>query len=50
MANHAMEKDEIVSFPQKGIELTLAVEPHEKLATTWGTIKAEPSVKNHSVP
>ena len=39
MANHAMTKAEITSFAQKGIELTLAVEPHEKLTTTWGKIK-----------
>jgi hypothetical protein len=39
MANHAMTKDEIASFAKKGIELTLAVEPHRKLTTTWGKLK-----------
>ena len=39
MANHAMPKDEIASFAKKGIELTLAVEPHGKLTTTWAELK-----------
>jgi hypothetical protein len=39
MANHAMKQDEIASFAEKGIELTLAVEPHGKLTTTWAKIK-----------
>ena len=36
MANHVMTKEEIATFARKGIEMTLAVNPQNKLATVWG--------------
>lgn len=39
MASHAMSKDEIASIADRGITLFLAVEPKDKLTTTWAALK-----------